>query len=322
LVTGASIGLGLAIARELIAKTDFHLILTARASSLPRFADAGITNTERVWLRALDVTVAKARQALIAEIESELGGVDMLINNAGVSYRSVVEHLTDDEMRHQMEVNYQAPLALSRLVMPSMRHKGSGHIVQISSAGGLMGMPTMGGYAAAKFALEGATEAMYYEIRPFGIRVSLILPGFLNSDGFKKVLLSGESRNAINDPENPYYQHYRYMVPFIARLMRLTPSTPRSVARKVVRTLGARRPRLRIPATWDTHLLWWFRRFVPHRLYTWITYYLLPGVGHWGQSGHEAPQLPASTQVVDMPKGSRSSSSSEGDQDRDQPSAT
>lgn len=300
LLTGASTGLGLAIARELIASTEFHLILTARGSSLPRFAEAGIANEGRVWLRALDVTDAHARRTLVTEIDAELGGVDMLINNAGISYRSVIEHMTDAELHQQMEVNFQAPMALACLVIPSMRRKGHGHILQISSAGGLMAMPTMGGYAASKFALEAATEAMYYELRPFGIRVTLILPGFLNSDGFEKVVLSGESRSAIDDPNNPYHLHYRHMVRFIGRLMRLTPSTPRSVARKVVRTLSARRPRLRVPATWDTHLLWWFRRFVPHRLYTMVTYYLLPGIRYWGQAGRATPQMPASTRIVGM----------------------
>jgi len=244
------------------------------------------------------VTDAEARQALVDEIEAQLGGVDMLINNAGISYRSVIEHMTDEERRHQMEVNFQAPMALSRLVIPTMRRKRRGHILQISSAGGLMAMPTMGGYAASKFALEAATEAMFYELLPFGIHVTLVLPGFLNSDGFEKVVLSGESRHAAENLADPYHLHYHHMVRFIERLMRLTPSTPKSVARKVVRTLSARWPRLRVPATWDTHLLWWFRRFVPHRLYVMITYYLLPGIRHWGQPGSAAPTLPESTKSI------------------------
>tara|TARA_R110002096_G_scaffold171490_4_gene344507 strand:+ start:138577 stop:139464 length:888 start_codon:yes stop_codon:yes gene_type:complete len=283
LLTGASVGLGLAIARELIAKTDYHLIFTSRQNSLPRFADEGIAQGERIWLRPLDVTDKEARRVLIAEIDETLGGVDILINNAGISYRSVIEHITDEERRDQMEVNYQAPMALSRLVLPTMRKKRHGHILQISSAGGLMAMPTMGAYAASKFALEAATEAMYYELRPFGVRVSLVLPGFLRSDGFEKVVLSGESQSAMVDPKNPYHLHYHHMAGFIARLMRMTPSTPKSVARKVVRTLGARWPRLRVPATWDTHVLWWIRRYVPHRLYLMVTYRLLPGIKSWGR---------------------------------------
>ncbi len=283
LLTGASVGLGLAIARQLIASTDYHLVLTARGESLSRFAAEGIVPSDRVWLRPLDVTDESDRVRLIAEIETSLGGVDMLINNAGIAYRSVIEHITDQERRHQMEVNYQAPIALSRLVMPLMRKKRRGHILQISSAGGLTAMPTMGAYAASKFALEAATEAMYYELRPFGIRVSLVLPGFLRSDGFEKVIMSDESRGASEDKNNPYYLHYHHMVGFIARLMKLTPATPESVAKKVVKTLQARWPRLRVPATWDTHILWWVRRFVPHRLYVMVTYRLLPGIKQWGR---------------------------------------
>ena len=282
LLTGASTGLGLAITRHLLS-TEHHLVLTARESSLSRFAAEGIVENDRIWLRPLDVTSCDQRRSVVAEIEAEFGGVDFLINNAGVAYRTVIEHASDDDHAAQMAVNYHGPIALSRLVLPAMRKRRAGRIIQISSMGGLMSMPTMGLYAASKFALEAATEAMYYEARPFGVGVSLVLPGFIHSDSFQRVLLAARADVALADVADAYHPHYHHMTDFIARIMRLTPATPDTVARTVLRTIHRRWPPLRVPATVDTHLLWWFRRVIPHRLYLEITYRLLPGITTWGK---------------------------------------
>lgn len=289
LLTGASTGLGLAVARLLLARPEYHLVLSARRRSLGRFAEQGIVESERVWIRPLDVTSPAERQRVVEEIDARLGGVDALINNAGISYRSVLEHVSNEERRHQMLVNYDGPLALCRLVLPAMRRKRAGRIIQISSAGGFMAMPTMGIYAASKFALEGASEALYYEVRPFGVKISLVQPGFINSDGFERVLLSGASETAIDDPQDPYHAHYHFMSGFVARVMRSTPSRPRSVARTVVRTLRARHPKLRVMGTWDTHLLYLMRRALPQRVYHELLFRLLPGVRRWGEPGAPLP---------------------------------
>lgn len=283
LLTGASLGLGLEVARLLI-KSDHHLILTAREASMDRFSAAGIFESERIWLRPLDITAASQREAVVREACDQLGGVDALINNAGISYRSVIEHVSDDERLYQMAVNYSGPLSLTKLVLPSMREKRAGRILQISSAGGFMAMPTMGVYAASKFALEGATEALYYEVRPFGIRVSLILPGFINSDGFQRVIHTGQGAVAVADPANPYFAHYDNMSSFVGRVMRFTPTTQERVARAVVRALDSKHPKLRVPATWDARVLWMVRRFLPQRLYHEILYRLLPRVSEWGRA--------------------------------------
>lgn len=281
LVTGASTGLGLAIAKQLL-ESDAHLILTARESSLGRFEQAGIRESERLWIRRLDVMDASQREDVVAEADALLGGIDVLINNAGISYRSVIEHVDEHERQHQMGVNFRGPMALAALVLPSMRRKRAGRILQISSASGFMAMPTMGAYTASKFALEGATEALYYEARPFGIKVSLILPGFINSQGFENVLYTRQSAMAAVDPTNPYYAHYGYMSSFVGRIMRSTPSTSASVARTVVRTMRARWPKLRVPGTFDMRLLWTLRRLLPQQLYHELLYRMLPGVSEWG----------------------------------------
>ncbi len=281
LLTGASTGVGLALSRELSKDERVHLVLTARASSLSRFGELGIAETSRLWLRALDVTSDSDRRAVVQEIEEELGGVDVLVNNAGITYRTVAEYATPLELSHQMAVNYEGPMALAALVLGGMRARQYGRIIQISSASGLVAMPTMGLYAASKFALEAATEAMYYEVRPFGIQVSLVLPGFIHSPSYLQSIVGDLSRHATQDPDDPYHPHFRNMDQFIDKMMSWTRATPESVARRVVRTMNRTRAPLRVLATWDARLLWWFRRFVPHQFNIWLTYRMLPGQRSW-----------------------------------------
>lgn len=283
LLTGATTGIGLAVARLLLPRTDHRLVLTARAGSLGRFAELGIEETDRVHLRPLDVTVKAERMTVVEECDGRWGGVDVLINNAGLSYRAVVEHVTEEERLEQMGINFRGPMGLARIVLPRMRHKRAGRIINVSSVGGMMAMPTMAIYSASKFALEGATEALYYEVKPFGIQVSLVEPGFINSGGFRNTHYTGLACAAENDPANPYNAHYTHMVRFVTWLMTHSLSTAESVARRIVKTMDRRWPPLRVAGTPDAHLFGLMRRFLPRRFYHWALYKSLPGVREWGR---------------------------------------
>jgi NAD(P)-dependent dehydrogenase (short-subunit alcohol dehydrogenase family) len=288
LVTGASTGLGLAIARRLIAAdTGDVLILTARESSLSRFAPAGITPSDRVILLPLDVTLASQRQAVVAEADARWGGVDVLVNNAGVMFRAVLEHCADADQLAQMAVNCLAPLDLCRLVLPGMRARRSGRIINVSSVSGMMAMPTMAAYSASKFALEGATEALYYEVRPWNIKVTLVQPGFIHSDAYQAVTYTTASSGARDDVHAAYHAHYEHMTPFIARLMKWSRATPEKVARTVVRVMNRRRPPLRCAGTWDAYLFAALRRLLPRPLYHALLYRALPHVDAWGHDDDE-----------------------------------
>jgi short-subunit dehydrogenase len=293
LLTGASTGIGLAIARTLL-RTGYRLILTARHSSLPRFESHDVRESDRVRIRPLDVTRPEQREAIVAEAERDWGGVDVLINNAGMSYRAVVEHLDDRDRLEQMDVNFRAPMELARLVLPGMRAKRAGRIIAISSVGGMMAMPTMAAYSASKFALEGAHEALWYEVRPWGVRVSLVQPGFVDSDGFQRVRLTPQSTRSELELAEPYHEHYVNMGPFIARLMRASPATPDSVARVVLKTIRRRRPPLRVPATIDAVGFSFLRRVLPRSTYHWLLYRMLPNVDTWGPSPKRLRSLPPS----------------------------
>ncbi len=287
LVTGCSSGIGLALTRLLCERLDdYRVVATARASSLPKIDEAGISPSEDLRLRPLDVTSDAERTALITEIERDWGGVDILINNAGISYRSVVEHLTEQDERLQFNVNYFGATHLIRLCLPSMRKKRAGRIINVSSVGGMMAMPTMGAYSASKFALEGITEALYYEMRPWNIKVSLIQPGFVRSNSFKNVYVSEQGRQAVEDASS-YANYYLHMSRFIAGLMNNSKTTPEHIAAKIVQLMERQRPPLRVPASLDARFFTLMTRLIPRRIYHAILYRNLPGIKTWGTGQHD-----------------------------------
>ena len=282
LVTGATTGIGLATLQTLRTRR-FRVIATARGRSIDRFHELGIHEDDSLRIRPLDVTDAVQAAALFDEIEGMWDGVDMLVNNAGVSYRAVLEHMRTEDERRQFDVNYFGPMMLIRHAIPHMRQQRFGRIVNISSVGGMMAMPTMSIYSASKFALEGASEGLYYELRPWNIRVTLVQPGFVRSDGFEKVKLTIESRRSWECPSGAYHPHYEHMSTFIARLMRMAIATPDSIAKKIVNVLESKNPPLRTPGAIDASLFSLLRRVLPRSLYHRILYRSLPGVSTWGK---------------------------------------
>ena len=301
MVTGASSGLGLALARRLMS-TTYRLVLTARPESMSRFGAASIVESARVRLRPLDVVDATQRERVLAETEAEWGGVDALVNNAGIAYRSVIEHGDAKAWDEIFDIDVRAPIELIRRVLPRMRERCRGRIINISSVGGMVAMPTMGLYSAAKFALEGATESLWYEMRPWGVRVSLIEPGFIHSDSFRNTRYTQRSFSSAMTDEEPYHAHYQHMAGLIERLMDRAWATPEDVAERIVRTLLRRDPPLRVYATIDAHVFAWMRRLLPRGLYHRVLYAGLPQIRRWGpkpasvsvqQRGpEEAPYIP------------------------------
>jgi len=286
LLTGASRGLGLELAKLLQRTGRYRLVLTARASSLARLS-AECPENEDVWHHALDVASPAERFELVDDVAERWGGVDVLVNNAGIMVRSVAEHIVEADRMHQLEVNYLGPMDLARLVLPGMRKRRRGRIINVSSVGGMMAMPTMTVYSASKWALEGASEALAYEVRPWDIYVTLVQPGFINSSGIDHVEYTSRSRDAAAAPDSPYRAHYDYMSNFIEKLMRLSPATSASVAKKILRVMERRRPPLRVAGTVDARVFGLLRRLLPRQLYHEVLYRCLPGIRHWGP--HQLP---------------------------------
>ena len=174
LITGASSGFGHAIAEAALVVGDTVVGAARRPGAL---ADLEASGTGRVSSVQLDVTDADRIRAAITEVVDVHGRIDVLVNNAGRGAVGAAEETSDGELRDLMDLHFFGPAALTREVLPHMRERGSGAIVQMSSMGGRFSFPGVGAYSATKFALEGWSEALAKEVEPFGIRVLIVEPG-------------------------------------------------------------------------------------------------------------------------------------------------
>lgn len=281
LVTGCGSGIGLALAEQLYKKNCYRVIITARKNSIA-FLKEKFIESENFLIRELDVINEVERTKLIDEIVARWSGVNILINNAGISYRAVVEHMSVDEEQHQFATNYFGPVGLIRAVLPHMRKLGRGKIINVSSVSGMLAMPTMGSYSASKYALEGLSEALWYELKPLGINVCLIQPGFVRSKSFLNVKYSVLS-SPQHDTEAVYADYYQNMTPFIERLMKLSLTSPTDVALRILKVIEKKNPPLWIPATLDAMIFYYLRRFVPRFILLNLLFAVLPNARKWAR---------------------------------------
>lgn len=267
LITGASTGIGLATSEELL-KRGYFVVLTARKESLHRLASVDfLKRYSRHWVLPLDVREAAERQELIQAIQTELGRLDILINNAAVIYRAPVEMAFDFECKEQMNVNFHAPLELIKTALPLMRKAGGGNIVNVSSEAGFLAVPTMGLYAASKHALEAASEAMYHELREWNIHVTVIEPGFIASDSYQKARLSLALDRGTNPNTEAYNLQNNMITCLVDRATRLTNASNQDVALQIARVLEMHDPPLHRIVTLDAKVFAFLKRFLPGRLY-------------------------------------------------------
>jgi short-subunit dehydrogenase len=281
LVTGCSSGVGEAIADLLYHQTEYRVVVTARSHSIDLLRQRFI-ESDRFMVRELDITETAQIEKLVAEIYQCWRAIDVVINNAGISYRSVTEHMDEESELLQIKTNYLGPMALIRCVLPTMREQRSGRIINISSASGHISMPAMGSYSASKAALEGASEALWYEMRPFGVKVTIVQPGFIHSDSYQRVYFSKKAvlSRALN---GPYALCYRSLNPRIESLMKLSKVSPQNVAVRVLRVIKARSPVLWLAVTADAKILMLARRVLRRRLFAFLMYRFLPSIKLWGR---------------------------------------
>ncbi|WP_282567782.1 oxidoreductase [Stenotrophomonas maltophilia] len=154
--------------------------------------------------RLLDVTDTAAIDALVADIEADIGAIDVLVNNAGYGHEGILEESTLAELRQQFEVNVFGPAALIKAVLPHMRTRRRGHILNITSMGGFITLPGIAWYCGSKFALEGISEVLGKEVAPFGIHVTAVAPGSFRTDwagrSMSRAPRSIEDYDALFDP--------------------------------------------------------------------------------------------------------------------------
>ncbi|WP_175885347.1 oxidoreductase [Burkholderia sp. BCC0044] len=179
LITGVSSGFGRALAQEALA-AGHTVVGTVRSAQAARDFEA--LSAQAAVARVLDVTDFDRIDGVVADIEAKVGPVDVLVNNAGYGHEGIMEEAPLDEMRRQFDVNVFGAVAMMKAVVPFMRERRRGRILNITSMGGHITMPGIAYYCGSKFALEGISEALGKELEPFGIAVTAVAPGSFRTD--------------------------------------------------------------------------------------------------------------------------------------------
>jgi len=208
LITGTNSGIGLATSVEL-AKAGHTVVATmrnlAKAEALQAAAsEAGVD----VQVVALDVTDPAAIKQVVADVIAEHGSVDLLVNNAGATYVGTLEQISDDDLAKTMDVNFTGVARLSREVLPHMRSQGGGHILTVTSVGGVVGQPFNDAYCAAKFAVEGLMQSLHPVAAQHGVKISVVEPGAVASDFIANAGESVAERTTTVDAYTPQIQAY------------------------------------------------------------------------------------------------------------------
>jgi NAD(P)-dependent dehydrogenase (short-subunit alcohol dehydrogenase family) len=252
LITGASSGIGRSCADHL-AELGHRVYGASRSGSVAGTAWSPVT---------LDVTDERSVEDGVARVAAEAGGLDVVVNNAGFGLAGAAEETSIDEARRQFDTNFFGALRVCRAALPHLRRRGSGLIVNVSSIGGLLGLPFEGLYSASKFALEGLSDALRLEVRPFGIRVVLVEPGDIRTSFPLNRVWTAESRE-----DSPYHASRRKARAAFERAEARAPG-PERVARLIGKIVGCRSPAARyavgsLPDRAVVALLRWLpRRFV------------------------------------------------------------
>ncbi|MGN6559149.1 MAG: SDR family oxidoreductase [Candidatus Nitrosocosmicus sp.] len=250
IVTGSSSGIGHEISL-ILARNGFTTYATMR--NLQKGSDLkSIAEDEKLHLHfvQLDVTDENSVKKAIQTIYDEAGRIDILINNAGYGLTGAFEDLSLNEIKTQYETNVFGLIRTTQEVLPIMRKQRSGMIVNISSGVGRFGYPTGSAYVSTKFAVEGLSECMSYEVEPFGIKVILIEPGVIQTNFFNSSVLSKKSQY----PNSPYAPLMKGIGNSIDKMMK-NGSTPQYVAEVVLDAVTNENPKLRYLAGKDIEQL-------------------------------------------------------------------
>jgi NAD(P)-dependent dehydrogenase (short-subunit alcohol dehydrogenase family) len=244
-VTGSSSGIGYETSLTL-ARNGFLTYATMR--NLDKSENIKSVATKEnlpIRINQLDVTNDVSVKNAVQAILSETGKIDVLVNNAGYGLNGAFEDLAMDEIKAQYETNVFGLIRITQAVLPTMRKKKSGIIVNISSGAGRFGFPGGSAYVSTKFAVEGLSESISYELEPFGIKVVIVEPGVIRTNFVTVVAKKSQ------DPNSPYSQIMQKMATVIENMMKNSSSSPDLVANVVLNAVTNENPNLRYLAGKD-----------------------------------------------------------------------
>lgn len=239
LVTGCSSGIGLATC-HVLSRNNFMTYGTVRnLSKAKKIQD--LMNRENLSLKILrlDVNDNQSIKLAIKKILNDTGRIDVLINNAGYGMFGPIEEITIQEIKKQFETNFFGAIRLIKAIVPIMRKQGNGTIVNISSMVGRFAVPLNSAYVSSKFAVEGLSESISFELEEFGIRVIVIEPGVVKSDFFHKLKVKGMNL------ESPYHELMERRVNFLDKAMKNSLTSSYDVADTILDALNSKDPKFR-----------------------------------------------------------------------------
>src|SRR6476659_10337241 len=241
-VTGSSSGIGYETSL-LLAKNGYHTYASMRhLDKSSRIKETAKKDNLPVEVLQLDVADDKSVKDAISEISNKQGRIDVLVNNAGYDVTGAVEELSMDEIKAQFETNFFGAVRVMKAVLPIMRKQKSGVIVHTSSIGGLIGVPLNSAYVGSKFALEGFSESMKYELEGFGIRVILIEPGAVKTNYLDN---AKQAQMAMN-PDSPYAEFSKKISAGVKeRFKEASSSSPYQVAEVILSAIKSEKPNTR-----------------------------------------------------------------------------
>ncbi len=239
LVTGCSSGIGLATC-HVLSRNNFMTYGTVRNLSKAKNIQ-DLMNRENLSLKILrlDVNDNQSIKLAIKKILNDTGRIDVLINNAGYGMFGPIEEITIQEIKKQFETNFFGAIRLIKAIVPIMRKQGNGTIVNISSMVGRFAVPLNSAYVSSKFAVEGLSESISFELEEFGIRVIVIEPGVVKSDFFHNVKVKGMNL------ESPYHELMERRVNFLDKAMKNSLTSSYDVADTILDALNSKDPKFR-----------------------------------------------------------------------------
>ncbi len=262
LITGASSGIGRAAALHLAARGH---IVVGSSRSLDRLAGLFGDAEERglrVFGVELDPNSDESVDSVMPPLIAQFDGIDALVNNAGFGMRGPVASLSIGELKTQFEANFFGAVRMINALLPHMIERRSGRIVNISSVLGRIGTPFNGAYVASKYALEGISESLRTELLPFGVRVSLVEPGWFATE-FQNNQMQAERSQDPSSPFAPYIRRYSQRHNEFSAWEK----DPIAVARVIERAIVSPRPAFRYPVGAEAHLGALGARLLPERVF-------------------------------------------------------
>lgn len=237
LITGSSTGLGRALAQAVLER-GYHLVATARQpEQLKELSDR---YSDRVTTIALDVTNAQSIQQAVKVALNAYNRIDVLVNNAGYGTVGAIEEVNDDDVRRQFDTNLFGAINVTRAILPTLREQRSGHILNISSANGISAFAGVGIYSATKFALEAISEALAQEVKPLGIKVTIIEPGSSRTN------FSSRALSTLSHQINDYAQTSGKIVQRLQERDGKQPNDPAKAAAAMIQVVESDNPPLRL----------------------------------------------------------------------------